>query len=145
MTTTTATNTETTKKNMPTHEIFTVEGKDEAAVWTKVGIAFPTKKGTSHRVFIGNRGDPKQKVFLVSPNSFVDRDDGRPDSEPKRNVYANVYEMKNGENIDFKNRDGVAFLNRDDSMSLLIGDRGDLQQAKYQMRAVRRFTKRAAG
>jgi hypothetical protein len=31
----------------------------------------------------------------------------------------------------------VAFLNRDDSLSLLIGEQGDPQQLKYQMRQVR--------
>ena len=137
MTTTTTTETTAQKKNVPSHEIFVVEGEGEQTTWTKVGVAFPTKKGTSHRVLVGPKGDPKQKVFLVCPNSVFDgKDNGRPGDEPRRKPYADVFDAT-GAQIDFKKRDGVAFLNRDDSLTLLIGDKGDPQQAKYQMRAVR--------
>ena len=74
MTTTTATE-NSTKKNVPSQEIFLVEGEGEATTWTKVGVAFPTKSGHSHRVLVGKRGDPKQKVYLVCPNSQFDAKD----------------------------------------------------------------------
>jgi hypothetical protein len=141
--TTAATDNTNAKKNVPSHEIFVVEGNGEESTWTKVGVAFPTKTGTSHRVLIGKRGDPKQKVYLVCPRSFIDRDDGRPGDEPKRNIFADIFEATNNE-VNFKRRDGVAFLNRDESLSLLIGDRGDPEQKKYQMREVRRQKPRAA-
>ena len=143
MTTATETNTSSAKKNVPSHEIFVVEGEGKDSKWNKVGVAFPTKSGTSHRVFIGKKGDPKQKVYLVCPNSQFDgKDNSRPGDEPKRKPYANVFDATNN-NVDFKSRDGVAFLNRDDSLSLHIGDQGDPQQLKYQMREVRRFKKAA--
>jgi len=141
MTTTTATTENKPKKNIPSHEVFVVENDGQESIWTKVGVAFPTKKGTSHRVLIGNRGDPKQKVYLVCPRSFVDRDDGRPGDEPKRNIFADLFEATNNE-LNFKHRDGVAFLNRDESLTLLIGDRADPEQKKYQMREVRRHKPR---
>ena len=133
-----------TKKNTPSHETFTVEGEGQDTRWTKVGIAFPTKSGRSHRVFIGKKGDPKQKVYLVCPTSQFDgKDNSRPGDEPRRKIYANVFDATNHD-VDVSKRDGVAFLNRDDSLSLLIGDRGDAQQLKYQMREVRRYTKKQA-
>lgn len=146
--TTTTQKTDAAKKNVPSHEIFVIEGEGKDAKWNKVGVAFPTKSGTSHRVFIGKKGDPKQKVYLVCPNSQFDGpNDGegnaRPGDEPRRKPYASVFDATN-KNVDFKSRDGVAFLNRDDSLSLLIGDRGDAQQLKYQMREVRRFKQPAA-
>ena len=147
MTTTTNTTSSapTTKRNVPSHEIFLIEGEGKDAKWTKVGVAFPTKSGTSHRVLVGKKGDPKQKVYLVCPNSQFDgKDNSRPGDEPKRKPYANIYDATNN-NVDFKQRDGVAFLNRDDSLSLLIGDRGDANQLKYQMREVKKFTKRTQG
>ena len=144
MTTTTTTNT-STKKNIPSHEIFLIEGDGKDSTWTKVGVAFPTKSGTSHRVLIGKKGDPKQKVYLVCPNSqFEAKDNSRPGDEPKRIPYATIFDATTN-NVDFKHRDGVAFLNRDDSLSLLIGEKGDKNQAKYQMREVRNFKRRAAG
>lgn len=90
----------------------------------------------------------KQKVYLVCPNSQFDgpnngEGNARPGDEPRRKPYASVFDATN-KNVDFKSRDGVAFLNRDDSLSLLIGDRGDAQQLKYQMREVRRFKQSAA-
>ena len=146
MTTTTtaaATNASTTS-NRPSHEIFTVEGEGENTVWTKVGVAFPTKSGRSHRVLIGKKGEPSQRVYLVCPNSVFDgKDTARPGDEPKRKVYADIFDATQG-NVDFKSRDGVAFVNRDDSLSLLIGDRGDPMQLKYQMRAVRPRSPRAS-
>jgi hypothetical protein len=153
MTSTTATN--TTKntngtqatggaKNVPSHEIFTVEGEGKDTTWTKVGVAFPTKSGESHRVFVGKKGDPKQKVYLVCPNSQFDhKDNSRPGDEPRRMPYANIFDATGGQSIDFKKRDGVAFLNKDDSLTLLIGEKGDANQLKYQMRDVRRFKKSA--
>lgn len=143
MTTMTA-NASSTKKTAPSHEIFTVDGDGDETTWTKVGVAFPTKKGTSHRVLVGKRGDPKQKVFLVCPNSSMDGDDGRPGDEPRRRPYADIFEVT-GNEVSFNRRDGVAFVNRDDSLTLLIGDKGDPEQKKYQMREVRRFKKQAAG
>ena len=68
----------------------------------------------------------------------------RPGEDAKRIPYANIFEATGGASIDFKKRDGVAFLNRDESLSLLIGDRGGAQQLKYQMRDVRRFKRPTA-
>lgn len=142
---TTTTSTEPAKRNTPTHEIFVVEGEGNDTTWIKVGVAFPTRSGASHRVFIGKKGDPKQKVYLVCPNSQFDgKDTSRPGDEPKRRPYASVFDATNNE-VDFKRRDGVAFLNRDDSLSLLIGDRGDTNRLKYQMREVRQAKRAAQG
>ena len=147
--TTTSSNTETPKKkNVPSHEIFLIEGDGKDTVWTKVGVAFPTKSGSSHRVLVGPRGDPKQKVYLVCPNSQFDGNreakDNRTIDEQKRIPYATIFDATNND-VDFKKKDGVAFLNRDDSLSLLIGEKGDKNQQKLQMRAVKPFKKAAAG
>jgi hypothetical protein len=135
---TTVNATETTKSNRPTHDIFTVEEKDGETVWTKVGVVFATKSGNSHRVLIGEREDPKRRVYLVCPNSSQDdSDDRRADEEKKRRPYATIYDTTAGGDIDFKKGDGVAFLNRDNSLTLLIGEKGDPMQQRFQMRLVR--------
>ena len=132
------------RKNVPSHEIFLVEGDGKDTVWTKVGVAFPTKSGLSHRVLVGKKGDPQQKVYLVCPNSQFDaKDNSRPGDEPRRIPYATIFDATHN-NVDFKRKDGVAFLNRDDSLSLLIGEKGDKNQQKLQMRAVRSFKKAAS-
>ena len=119
------------RENAPSHEIFLVEGEGKDTTWTKVGVAFPTKSGHSHRVFVGKKGDPKQKIYLVCPNSQFDHEDkSRPGEDAKRMPYANIFDTTGGGAIDFKKRDGVAFLNRDDSLTLLIGDQGDPEQLK---------------
>jgi hypothetical protein len=139
------TTTTTSAKNTPSHEIFLVEGEGKETTWTKVGVAFPTKSGHSHRVFVGKKGDPKQKIYLVCPNSQFDHEDkSRPGEDAKRMPYANIFDTSGGGTIDFKKRDGVAFLNRDDSLTLLIGEKGDKDQQKLQMRDARRFKKTAS-
>ena len=149
MTTTTSnsnsTNSTNAAKNLPSHEIFLVEGDGKDSTWTKVGVAFPTKSGNSHRVFVGKKGDPKQRIYLVCPNSQFDHaDKSRPGDDAKRMPYANIFDTTGGGSIDFKKRDGVAFLNRDESLTLLIGEKGDKNQQKLQMRDARRFKKPAA-
>ncbi|MCC7073232.1 MAG: hypothetical protein IT383_18070, partial [Deltaproteobacteria bacterium] len=98
--TTTTQKTDGAKKNVPSHEIFVIEGEGKDAKWNKVGVAFPTKSGTSHRVFIGKKGDPKQKVYLVCPNSQFDgpnngEGNARPGDEPRRKPYASVFDATN--------------------------------------------------
>ena len=127
----TTTTTPAKKSNRPSHEIFTVEEQDNGATkWTRVGVAFPTQNPSIHRVLIGDRGDPNQRVYLVRENFAADDEPARTAEEERRRPFANVYDAK-GE-IDWRARDGVAFLNRDDSLTLLIGQGPD--QVRYQMR-----------
>lgn len=99
-------------------------------VWTKVGVAFPTKSGSGAlTILLGEKGDPKQKRYLLCPTSALDDKD--PDA---RLPVGHLFELSEGSSIDFRKKDGVAFVNRDDSYSILIGDKGDLEQVRLNMR-----------
>ena len=143
MTTTTSTAKPT---NLPAFELFAIEEKpaDRAAAakqgkvlaenatertWTKVGVAFATKTG-SLTVLIGPRGDPKQKRFLLCATTALDADDS-----DSRLPVGELFELTEGQSIDFKkDKAGVAWLNSDGSYNLVMGDRGDLDQPRYNLR-----------
>ncbi len=143
---TTTTNTTAQKKNVPDYELFHVEEKpaDRAKaaaqgktlaenaverVWHKAGVGFTTKSGNAITVLVGERGDPKQKKYLLSWNSFLDNQ-----TEGARIPVASMFQMLEGQPIDFTKKDGVAFLNRDESLNLIIGDRGDPEQLRFNLR-----------
>lgn len=42
----------TEPKNYPSHDVFVVVGEKDAADWTKVGAAWPTKNGTGLTITI---------------------------------------------------------------------------------------------
>ena len=142
---TTSSNTATQPSNLPAFELFSIEEKpaDRAAatakakvlaenamerIWTKVGVAFNTKTGAL-TVLLGAKGDPKQKRFLLCATSALD-DNNEPTS---RIPVGELFELNDGP-IDFKHKAGVAFINSDGSYNLVIGDRGDLQQLRLNMR-----------
>jgi hypothetical protein len=143
---TTTTNTTAQKKNVPDYELFRVEEKpaDRAKaaaqgktlaenamerVWHKAGVGFTTKSGNAITVLVGERGDPKQKKYLLSWNSFLDDQ-----SENARIPVASLFQMLEGQPIDFTKKDGVAFLNRDESLNLILGERGDPEQLRFTLR-----------
>lgn len=150
--------TTTTKKlNVPAYEVFLIEERaaDPAMaakkgrtlaenavdrIWHKVGVAFETAKGNAN-ILIGPKGDPAQKRFLLVFSSHAETN-GERDHEARRRPAADIFASDGNGDIDFQSgKVGVAFFNRDESLSLVIGDRGDLEQLRYQMR---RITRRAA-
>ena len=141
-------NTQTSSNNRPAFEIFYVEerkadkhlaaimGKTVAAneserIWHKVGVAFVTPKGHLS-LMIGPKGDSAQKRYLCFASSSMEK--ARQNPEATRLPVADLFEMEEGTNIDFQRKAGVAFLNQDESFSLILGDRGDPEQLRYQLR-----------
>jgi hypothetical protein len=125
----------TTAKNVPAFEVFFVEerpadrelarikGKtlSENAVdvtWHKCGVAF-ISASENLAIFIGDKDDPAQRKCLAIPTSALEEAHQNPDAA--RSPVANVFLRDQDDNIDFENRDGVLFLNRDDSYSLVLG------------------------
>ena len=141
-------NTQTSSSNRPAFEIFYVEerkadqhlaaimGKTVAAneserIWHKVGVAFVTPKGHLS-LMIGPKGDPAQKRYLFIASSSMEK--ARQNPGATRLPVADLFEMDEGNSIDFQRKAGVAFLNQDESFSLILGDRGDPEQLRYQLR-----------
>jgi hypothetical protein len=144
MTTTTTTKT----SNRPSHELFFIEerrvdsqlaaalGRKVAEnavepIWHKAGVAFTSTRGNIN-VYVGQRGEPGAKRYFIS---FSKQQEA---SENSRRPVADIFEPDADGNIDFRSdKVGVVFVNSDDSYTLLIGDRGDLEQLRYQLRATR--------
>jgi hypothetical protein len=131
--------TSTTTKKRPSYELFSVEnhGDHSPATWTKVGVAFRSKSDKTDILFVGPKGDPKTKRYLKVDSSQFDVPAQRAADEPRRIPVAKLYELTEGQNIDFRRNDGVCFLNRDSSYSVLIGDKADPEQVRLQMRPVK--------
>lgn len=144
-------NTQTSSSNRPAFEIFYVEerkadqhlaaimGKTVAAneserIWHKVGVAFVTPKGHLS-LMIGPKGDPAQKRYLFIASSSMEK--ARQNPGATRLPVADLFEMEEGNSIDFQRKAGVAFLNQDESFSLILGDRGDPEQLRYQLRGTK--------
>ena len=79
-------------------------------------------------MLIGERGDPAQKRYLMCATSALDKDD-----EETRLPVAELFELNDGP-IDFKSKAGVAWINSDGSYNVVLGDRGDLHQPRFNMR-----------
>ena len=148
MTSTTA-NT-TAKKNVPAAEVFFVEERHlDATVlgmmgrpaskslekqWHKVGVGFTTKTDNL-TILIGDKGSPTQKKALVSFTDALEKMQARPEG---RLPVANIYLADGNGDYDFEQKDGVAFLNSDESLSVIIGDKGDPAQLRYVVRKIDR-------
>lgn len=142
------TTTTTTTSNRPSHELFFVEersvdgqlaaalGRKVAenaveAIWHKAGVAFTTTRGNIN-VYVGKRGTPGAKRYFISFSKYQEA------AENSRRPVADVFEPDADGNIDFRaDKVGVLFVNRDDSYTMVIGDSGDLEKLRYQLRATR--------
>ena len=109
----------------------TVAANESERIWHKVGVAFVTPKGHLS-LMIGPKGDPAQKRYLFIASSSMEK--ARQNPEATRLPVADLFEMEEGNSIDFQRKAGVAFLNQDESFSLILGDRGDPEQLRYQLR-----------
>ncbi|MCC7073588.1 MAG: hypothetical protein IT383_19925 [Deltaproteobacteria bacterium] len=127
-----------TIKKLPTHELFDVQDREgQRPFWNKVGAAFENKDA-SHSVLLYQPGIPEPKRLQLRR---IDRErrplaDGADTKRfPTHELFA-VTEVEGGPN-DWK-RVGVAFTNKDDSLSLIL-DEGvrDGPKARFQMRARR--------
>jgi len=145
--------TTTTTTNRPSFELFYIEERPAdrhlAAVmgktvhensvdriWHKAGVAFNTPKGNAN-IYIGERGDPARKRYLLTFSSSLQK--AKENREANRIPVGDVFEPDASGNFDFDAPAGVVFLNRDDSYTILIGDKGDLEQLRYQMRPAKAF------
>jgi len=150
MTTTTAQKT-TAPKNIPAFELFYVEerpadrhlaaimGKSLAEnaitpVWHKVGVAFITQ--SEHlSIVIGPKGDPAQRRYLAILSSHQQQ--AKENVDAARLPVADLFERDSDGNIDFKHKDGVLFVNSDESYTVIVGARDD-DKVRYQMRRTQR-------
>ena len=143
----------TSKKNLPTCEAYLVEerildahaaslrGVREGTVeknWVKVGVGFSTAKDNTI-ICIGKKDSPAARRYLMTFST------SHHDDSDRRIPVANLFELKDGEKLDFKKPDGVAFLCSDDSLNVIIGAREDPEQLRYNLRKVQRRTRSAAG
>jgi hypothetical protein len=148
MTSTTANN--TAKKTVPAAEVYFIEERhlDDTVLamlgrpahkslekhWHKCGVGFMTKTDNL-TILIGEKGSPTRKKALISFTDALDKMRAHPEG---RLPVANVYLADGNGDLDFEKNDGVAFLNSDDSLSVLIGDRGDPAQLRYIVRKIDR-------
>ncbi|MDP2343786.1 MAG: hypothetical protein Q8O67_22700 [Deltaproteobacteria bacterium] len=155
------TTTTSTRSNPPAFELFSIEEKpaDRAAaakkgkslpenaterVWTRVGVAFPTKSGSGAlAIIIGDRGDARQKRYLMCPTSALDEALENKGDSNSRIPVGELFELSDGP-IDFKRKAGVAFLCSDGSYNIVLGDRGDLEQSRYNMRRPKSAQRKSA-
>ena len=112
----------------------TVAANESERIWHKVGVAFVTPKGHLS-LMIGPKGDPAQKRYLFIASSSMEK--ARQNPGATRLPVADLFEMEEGNSIDFQRKAGVAFLNQDESFSLILGDRGDPEQLRYQLRGTK--------
>src|SRR4051812_16788502 len=125
----------TTIKKLPTHELFDVQEREgQKAYWNKVGAAFENKDG-SHSVLVYRPGLPTPKRLQLRKIDREKRplaDGADPKKFPTHELF-NVIEMEGAPN-DWQ-RVGVAFTNKDESLSLITDDgvRGG-PKARFQRR-----------
>ena len=120
-------------KTLPTHDVFdVVEVEGRRPVWSKVGAVYPDGDETQTVVIVDVADGGKERAFQLVPIDRVRRPI-RPLADPKRFP---THDLMTGEGR--FNRVGVAFLNRDGSLSLVI-DEGvrDGPKARFQMRVRR--------
>ncbi|MBI1944684.1 MAG: hypothetical protein HYS27_03250 [Deltaproteobacteria bacterium] len=128
----------TTIKKLPTHELFDVQEREgQRAYWNKVGAAFENKDH-SHSLLIYRPGLPEPRrlqLRRIDRERRPIRDGAEPKRFPTHELFA-VTEVEGGPN-DWK-RVGVAFTNKDDSLSLILDDGvREGPKARFQMRARR--------
>lgn len=128
----------TTIKKLPTHELFDVQEREgQRAYWNKVGAAFENKDH-SHSLLIYQPGLPEPRrlqLRRIDRERRPIRDGAEPGRFPTHELFA-VTEVEGGPN-DWK-RVGVAFTNKDDSLSLILDDGvREGPKARFQMRARR--------
>ena len=130
--------TTTTIKKLPTHEIFDVQQREgQKAFWNKVGAAFENKDG-SHSLLLYQPGLPTPKrvqLRRIDRERFPVRDGVDPKKAPSHELFF-VAEVEGAPN-EWK-RVGVAFTNKDDSLSILVDDGvREGPKARFQMRVRR--------
>jgi hypothetical protein len=137
--------------NKPSCEVFFIEERrlDETVMaimgrspqnniekqWHKCGVGFDTKNDNIN-LLIGEKGSPAQKKALLSFTDALDK--VRHNPEASRIPVANVYLADSSGKYDFEKNDGIAFLNSDGSLNVIIGDRADPEQLRYVVRKTRR-------
>lgn len=127
--------TTTTTKRLPTHELFDVQQREgQRAFWNKVGAAFENKD-KSHSVLIYQPGlaEPKRlQLRRIDRERFPVRDGVDPAKAPTHELFV-VFES-DGAPSEWR-RVGVAFTNKDDSLSLIVdGGVREGPKARFQMR-----------
>ena len=143
--------TNTAKKNVPACEVFFIEerrldstvmaamgrpeNKNTETQWHKCGVGFLTKSDNL-TILIGEKCSPAQKRALISFTDALDKVRSNPDAS--RIPVANVYLADSDDKYDFDKNDGVAFLNNDESLNLIVGDRADPEQLRYVVRMIAR-------
>ena len=133
--------------NRPTHELFFIEQRPACplvaaatgrklaenaidTLWHKAGVAFTTTRGNAN-IYVGKRGEPAAKRYFLS---FSTAHAAGGDAD-RRIPVGDLFAPDGDSNIDFRaDKVGVAFVNSDGSYTLVIGDRGDLEQVRYQLR-----------
>ena len=128
----------TTTKRLPTHEVFDVQQRDgQRAFWNKVGAAFENKD-KSHSVLVYQPGlaEPKRlQLRRIDRERFPVRDGVDPAKAPTHELFVVV--ENEGAPGEWR-RVGVAFTNKDDSLSLIVDDGvRDGPKARFQMRVRR--------
>lgn len=125
-------------KKLLTHEVFDVQEREGArAFWNKVGAAFENKDG-SHSVLLYQPGlaEPKRlQLRRIDRERRPIKDGAEPKKCPTHELFV-VVEVEGAPN-EWK-RVGVAFTNRDDSLSLIVDDGlREGPKARFQLRVRR--------
>ena len=125
-------------KKLPTHEVFDVQEREGTrAYWNKVGVAFENKDG-SHSVLLYQPGiaEPKRlQLRRIDRERRPLKDGVDPKKAPTHELFV-VVEVEGAPN-EWK-RVGVAFTNRDDSLSLIVDDgQREGPKARFQLRVRR--------
>ena len=125
-------------KKLPTHEVFDVQEREGTrAYWNKVGVAFENKDG-SHSVLLYQPGiaEPKRlQLRRIDRERRPLKDGVDPKKAPTHELFV-VVEVDGAPN-EWK-RVGVAFTNRDDSLSLVVDDGQRAgPKARFQLRVRR--------
>ena len=128
----------TTNKRQPTHDLFDVQDREGGAFWNKVGAAFENKD-KSHSVLIYQPGLTEQRVLqlrAIDRERFPVKDGKDPRKAPTHELYEVVDDTEIQETR--WNRVGVAFTNKDGSLSLVV-DEGNREgkKARFQLRAAK--------
>lgn len=134
-TTASTTATATTTKKTPTHDIFDVQDRGgRPAFWNKVGAAFENRD-MSHSIVIYQPGRTDTRALQLR---VIDRDRRplREGADPKRFPTHELYLVVESDSAPNEwRRVGVAFTNKDGSLSLVVDDGNrDGPKARFQMR-----------
>jgi hypothetical protein len=143
----------TTAKNLPAYNVLLPEerpadpvlaarlGKTLAAnstdvIWHRAGVVFKTKSDNL-AIFIGDKDDKAQRKFLAVFSSRHGQS-----ADASRLPVADVFERNADDDIDFREKAGVLFLNRDEASFTFVLDADD-EKVRYQLMPSRRQDKPA--